>query len=520
MSKDPESSQPGTCYLVGAGPGDPGLMTLRAKECIELADVIIYDYLVNPRFLAWASPGAELLYVGKKAKAHSVPQAGINALLIEKALEGKSVVRLKGGDPMIFGRGGEEAQELKEAGVPFEVVPGISSAIAGPAYAGIPVTHRKFNSQLTIVTGHEDPTKEEISIDYAKLAETDGTVVMLMGVGRIEEITKAFMDHGADPAKPVALIRWATTGRQETLEGELKNIAARVKDKKFKAPAVAVFGEVVRLRKELNWFEEKPLFGKRVVVTRTRKQAGILSEQLRRLGADVFELPTIRIEPPENLKEFAELVQDAHTYDWLIFTSPNGVEAFFEIFYKLYSDAREIGGVRIAAMGPGTAQKIREYRMAVDLMPKTFVAEGLIEAFDEEVGTLDNLKMLWVRAESARKVISKALHKKMVILDEAIAYRTVAETEDISGGIARFQEEGGDVITFTSSSTVESFLKLGLPLPENLKIASIGPITSKTLQSNGLYVDIEAAQHDIPGLVRAVEGFFEGEGAADGRVNR
>ncbi|MEM7146097.1 MAG: uroporphyrinogen-III C-methyltransferase [Verrucomicrobiota bacterium] len=501
----------GICYLVGAGPGDPGMVTLRAKECIELADVVVYDYLSNPQFLSWARPEAELIYVGKKAKDHTLSQEGINALIVEKAKEGKVVTRLKGGDPMIFGRGGEEGEELEAAGVAFEIVPGISSAIAGPAYAGIPVTHRAHNSQLTILTGHEDPTKGESSIDYGKIAQADGVKVMLMGVQRLESITGALMEHGADAAMPVALVRWATTGRQETLTGELGTIAALVKEKGFKAPAVAVFGDVVGLRDKLNWFETRPLFGKRIVVTRTRKQAGVLSKQLRDLGADVYELPTIRIEPPVDEKAFEEMVEDAHTYDWLIFTSPNGVESFFERFYEKFGDARELGGVRIAAMGPGTAAKIRAYRFGVDLIPEVFVAEGLVEAFDEEVGSVDNLKMMWVKAESTRDVISKALVAKGVILDEAVAYRTVPETEDVTGGIARFREEGADLITFTSSSTVECFLELELPLPEELKIASIGPITSKTLEAKGLYVDVEAERHDIPGLVSAVEEFLNRE---------
>ncbi|MEM8955111.1 MAG: uroporphyrinogen-III C-methyltransferase [Verrucomicrobiota bacterium] len=502
------SEEKGICYLVGAGPGDPGLVTLRAKECIEIADVIVYDYLSNPQFLSWARPDAELIYVGKKAKDHTLSQEGINALLVEKAKEGKVVTRLKGGDPMIFGRGGEEGEELEEAGVAFEIVPGISSAIAGPAYAGIPVTHRAHNSQLTILTGHEDPTKGESSVDYKKIAEADGVTVMLMGVQRLEQITGALMDHGADARMPVALVRWATTGRQETLTGELGTIAGLVKEKGFKAPAVAVFGEVVGLRDKLNWFEARPLFGKRIVVTRTRKQAGVLSKRFRDLGADVYELPTIRIEPPLDEQAFEEMVEDTHTYDWLIFTSPNGVESFFDRFYEKFSDAREIGGVRIAAMGPGTAAKIRAYRLGVDLIPETFVAEGLLEAFDEEVGSLDNLKIMWVKAESTRDVIGKELVAKGVILDEAIAYRTVPETEDVTGGIERFREEGADLITFTSSSTVECFLELGLPLPEHLKIASIGPITSKTLKAKGLYVDVEATQHDIPGLVDAVMGLL------------
>jgi len=503
-----KETRPGIVYLVGAGPGDIGLMTLKGKECIEKADAIVYDYLSNSQMLNWAKEGAQIVYAGKKAKDHTLSQGEINKLIVKLAKEGKTVCRLKGGDPLVFGRGGEEAQELREAGVAFEIVPGISSSIAGPAYAGIPVTHRDHCSQLTIFTGHEDPTKPESSLDYAKLAAADGTKVMLMGVERIRTVTEQFAKHGMDPATPVGLVRWATTGSQETLIGTLGTIADLVDAKGFKAPAVAVFGGVVGLRDELNWFEKKPLFGRKVVVTRTRKQAGVLSVRLRELGAEVYELPTIRIEPPKDMLAFGRLVQDAHSYDWIIFTSPNGVESFFNLFFKLYSDAREIGGAHLAAMGPGTAAKIKEYHLGVDLVPEKFVAESLIEALQEQAGDVENQRILWVKAESSRDVISQSLLDRGAILDEAIAYRTVAETEDPTGAIERFRNEGADVITFTSSSTVEHFLALGLPMPERLKIASIGPITSDTIRANGLQVDIEAEQHDIPGLVNAVLEMF------------
>jgi uroporphyrinogen III methyltransferase/synthase len=500
------SKTTGICYLVGAGPGDPGLMTLRGKECLEMADVVVYDYLSNPDFLRWAKPGAELIYAGKKSKDHAIPQGGINQLLVEKAKEGKVVTRLKGGDPLIFGRGGEEAEELRDAGVPFEIVPGISSSIAGPAYAGIPVTHRAHCTQLTIFTGHEDPTKEESSLDYAQIAKAPGTKVMLMGVERLPIITAAILREGGDPELPVALVRWATTGQQRTLVGTLATIAEIAQRENFQAPAVAVFGTVVNCREKLNWFEERPLRGKRVVVTRTRPQASGLARRLRELGADVLEMPTIRIEPSqgEDLREFARLVSEAHTYEWLIFTSPNAVEHFFETFYKFRSDAREIGGARIAAVGPGTAAKLKEYRMATDLMPKKHVAEALAEAFLTEVGSIENTTMLWVRAKGARDVISKALNEAGVILDEAVAYQTVPETGDPTGAVKRFREEGADIITFTSASTVECFLDLGLSIPEGCRIASIGPVTSEAVVENGYEVDLEADEHDIPGLVAAV----------------
>lgn len=329
-------SKNGKIYLVGAGPGDLGLVTLRAKECIENADVIVYDHLANPDTLGWARDDAEIIYAGKEPGAppesSQLGQQDINALLIAKAREAKQVVRLKGGDPFVFGRGAEEAQAIADAGIPFEIVPGITSSIAGPAYAGIPVTHRAHNSHVTFFTGHEDPAKGESAIDYAALAKLGGTQVMLMGVERLGSVTSEMMKQGVHGDLPVALIRWATTGQQETLAGTLQDIAQKAAASGFAAPAVAVFGEVVALRENLNWYEKRPLLGRRIVVTRARKQASILSNKLRALGAHVIELPTIRIEPPTDLREFAELVQDAHIYDWIVFTSANGVDAFFNIF--------------------------------------------------------------------------------------------------------------------------------------------------------------------------------------------
>src|SRR3954468_15701410 len=500
----------GKCFLVGAGPGDLGLVTLRAKECIERAEIIVYDYLCNPEMLKWAPQNAETVYAGKKAGAHTLTQEEINELLVAKTHDGKQVVRLKGGDPFLFGRGGEEALALARAGQAFEIVPGVTSAIAGPAYAGVPVTHRENASHVTFFTGHEDPTKTESAIDFASLAKLGGTQVMLMGVERIAAIAKELVANGARPDLPVALIRWATTARQQTLAGTLENIAQRVADEGFEPPAVAVFGEVVKLRDELNWFEGKPLAGKRIVVTRTRTQAGALTEQLRAIGADVLELPTIRIEPPTDLRAFAELVQDAHAYDWIVFTSPNGVNAFFDIFYKLYDDAREIGGARIAAIGPATAQRIKDFRLHVDLQPEEFVAEGLVRAFKQE-GGIENLRILIARAEKARDLLPKELSALGAFVDEGFAYRTVPETRDDIGARRRLTEEGADLITFTSSSTVENFLALDLPWPVGMKVASIGPITSKTARDRGLEVAIEARRHDIPGLVDAIRKFFARE---------
>ena len=510
METNPERKKKsaGKVYLVGAGPGDLGLVTLRAKECIEQADVIVYDHLANPEMLGWAREDAEIIYAGKKAGEQILSQQEINNLIVEKACGGKKVVRLKGGDPFVFGRGAEEAKAVADAGVGFEIVPGITSAIAGPAYAGIPVTHRSENSHVTFFTGHEDPSKSESAIDYAALAKLGGTQVMLMGVERIEPISREMLAKGIRGDMPVALVRWATTGRQQTLTGTVENIAQRVIEAGFEAPAVAIFGDVVALRKDLNWYEGRPLSGKRIVVTRTRKQAGALTGQLRALGADVIELPTIRIEPPTDLREFAELVQDGHTYDWIMFTSPNGVDAFFEIFFKLYDDAREIGGVKIAAIGPATAQRVRDFHLHVDLQPEEFVAEAIVKEFQKQGGA-ENLRILLARAEKARDVLPKELSKLGAIVDEAFAYRTVPETRDVTGARRRFVDEGADLITFTSSSTVENFLGLGLPWPKGMLVASIGPITSNTAKDNGLRVDIEAKRHDIAGLVDAIRKHFE-----------
>ncbi len=497
----------GICYLVGAGPGDPGLLTIKGRSSLERAEVVVYDYLCNPTLLKWAPESAEKIYVGKKAGAHTLSQEEINALLIKKTRAGKIVVRLKGGDPFLFGRGGEEAEALADAKCAFEIVPGVTSAIAGPAYAGIPVTHRAHNAVLTIFTGHEEPGKPESTLDYQAIARAPGTKVMLMGIEKLDAIAGELRTAGMPSRTPVSLVRWATTGAQQTLAGTLENIAERVREAGFKPPAVVVFGDVVALRDKLNWFESLPLFGKRIAVTRTRKQAGEFVEHLHALGADAFELPTIRIEPPTDRREFYELVADSHIYDWIIFTSPNGADAFFNAFFEIYRDARDLGGARIAAIGPATAERVRSYRLQVDVQPEKYVAEAIIEALQKET-SVENLKFLLARAEGAREALAVELTRLGAIVDEAIAYRTVPETNDVTGGGRRFREEGADMITFTSSSTVENFLALNLPLPAGTKTASIGPITSRTMRARGLPVDVEAKLHDIPGLVEAIRKYW------------
>ena len=499
----------GTVYLVGAGPGDAGLFTRRGAELLARADVVVYDALVNPDLLRLAPKSAEFIYGGKRAAAHAIPQEELNQLLVTKAKEGKTVVRLKGGDPYIFGRGGEEAEELAAAKVPFEVVPGVSSFVAAPNYAGIPVTHRDHCSSFTVLTGHEDPTKDESSIDWAQLAKSTGTKVVLMGVERIRRIAEQLIAHGMAAETPVALVRWGTTGRQQSIEGTLANIADVVDKAKFAAPAVTIIGGVVKLRGKLNWFEQRPLFGKRVVVTRTREQASELAHQLTELGADVLEIPTLKIVAPKRQELVAEMMGGLGSYQWMVFTSPNGVTSFFDYFFKAYDDLRSIGGVRIAAVGPATAAKLKELHLSVDAMPDKYVAKDISKAIAAK-DDLENLRVLLLRAEVANLELPKLLEDEGAIVDDVAVYQTVPETEDVSGAAARLLEEGADWLTFASSSAVENF-HARFPLPEllkkfpALKTASIGPETTKALVALGLQPTVEAKQHTIDGLVKAVQ---------------
>ena len=497
----------GKVYLIGAGPGDPGLMTLRGRDLIAAADCLVYDALASPAMLAWAKPGCEKIYVGKRAGNHAMPQNEINELLVSSAGKYACTVRLKGGDPYVFGRGGEEAVALNTAGVAFEVVPGVSSAIAGPACAGIPVTHRDCCTQFTVFTGHEGANKAESTLDIAGIAAACGTKVMLMGMSRLRETLQALMAAGQGGGVPAAAIQWAATSRQKSVIATVATLADAVESAGISSPAVVVIGDVVSLAPKLDWRSKLPLCGKRVVVTRTREQASELSNQLQSLGADVIELPTIRIADPTDKRDFAEAVVDAPHYDWLIFSSPNGVRRFFTAFFAVYEDIREIGGARIAAVGPGTAAELRKYGLMVDVMPQKAVAEELIAEFDrkgDEFGGVANVTMLWVHGEQARRVIYDELMKRQAIVDECLAYSTVPETEDVSGAQSRLREEGADIITFTSSSTVRHFMEMKLPLPEGCRIASIGPVTTATLAEYGLKPDIEAAAHTIPSLVEAI----------------
>jgi uroporphyrinogen III methyltransferase/synthase len=498
----------GTVYLVGAGPGDAGLITVRGAELLGRADVVVYDALVNLDLLRLAPAEAEFIYAGKRSGDHAIPQDELNQLLVTKARAGKCVVRLKGGDPYVFGRGGEEAAELAGAGIKFEVVPGVSSSIAGPCYAGIPLTHRDYSSAFTVITGHEDPAKGESEVDWAQVAKTPGTKVVLMGVTRMDEISRKLIANGMAADTPVAMIRWATTGRQQTVSATLDTIAQAAEKAEFKPPGLAVIGEVVRLREKLNWFESRPLFGQRIVITRTREQASELSRRLLELGADVLEIPTIRIAPPTERHFIADALLELNSYDWIVFTSPNGVAAFFQFFFKVFEDLRDIGGVRIAAVGPATAAKLTELHLKVDVMPKEYLASKIASAMNED-GSIENLKILLLRAEKANPELPKELEALGAIVDDIAVYNTVPETEDRNGAATRLNESGADWITFASSSAVENFharfnLNELLTRYPQTKLASIGPETSKAIAALGLKPDVEAREHTIEGLAKAL----------------
>lgn len=483
-------------------------MTVKGKTLLEKADCLVYDALVEPALLSWLKPDCKRIYVGKRAGNHALPQPEINDLLVKCAGEYAVTVRLKGGDPYVFGRGGEEGLALREAGVAFEVVPGISSAIAGPSYAGIPVTHRGVCTQFTVFTAHEEAGREESNLDIAGIAAAKGTRVMLMGMSRLRQTMNALQEHGLSGDMPAAAVQWACTGRQRRVCASVSTLADAVETAGMGAPAVVVIGEVVNLAESLDWRSQLPLLGQRIVVTRTREQAGELSAQLAELGADVMELPTIRIADPTDRHDFAEAIVDSPHYDWLVFSSPNGVRKFFRAFFAVYEDIREIGGARLAAIGAGTAAELRKYGLMVDVMPRKAVAEELIAEFDrkaDEFGGLAHSTMLWVHSEQSRRVIYDELMKRQAIVDECLAYSVVPETEDPAGNRRRFMEDGADIITFTSSGTVRHFMELQIPIPSHCRIVSIGPVTTATLAEYGLTPAAESEDHTIPGLVKALQ---------------
>ena len=497
----PTMKPKGMVYLVGAGPGDAGLLTLRAAELLARADVVIHDAHVNPEVLRLAPNSAELIGGGNGA-------AALNQLLVNRARAGKTVVRLISGDPYFFGGGSEEAEQLADAGVPFEVVPGVSYLVAAPNYAGVPLTHREYASQLTLLGGHEDPSEAAHGIDWAQVAKSPGTKVVMLGADRIGQITEMLVGHGMASDTPVAIVFGGPTGRQQSIEGTLATIADVAAKAGIDSPAVAVIGNVVKLRSKLNWFERRPLFGQRIVVTRAREQAGQLSGRLREQGAEVLEVPTIKLEPSAHREELVDALLELNAYDWLVFTSPNGVTKFFELFFKRFHDMRDLGGARIAAVGPATANKLKELHLQVDLMPDEALASEIAAAF-AEFETIENLKICLLRAEVANRELPEALEALGAIVDDVACYRTVPETEDATGAAASLLERGADWVAFTSASTVEHFhARFDLPallskFPQ-VKTATIGPETSKALEALGLKPVLEAKQHTIDGLIAAL----------------
>ncbi len=487
----------GKVYLVGAGPGDPDLITWKGRRLLAAADSVLYDHLANDALLDLAPPGAERLYVGKKKSAHSFSQEEICRMLIERAQSGLVVVRLKGGDPFIFGRGGEEAEALADAGIPFEVVPGVTTPLGLAAYTGVPLTHREHTSVVTFVTGH---SVSEIDWDKIGAAET---LVIFMGLTVFAAIAREIVSRGRSPETPAMAVRWATRPDQETLVGTLATLPGLIEQQHLKPPATIVVGEVVRLRDKLNWFERLPLFGKRIVITRAREQAGSLAARLRALGADTVELPSIEIGPAEDYTALDAAIANLGSYDWLIFTSANGVRFFLDRLDRSAHDLRAVRG-RIAAIGPATKAALEQLHLKVDRNGGEFVAESLLEAFSAD--DLHGKLILLARAAVARDTLPAGLRALGAQVDVASAYRTVepadlaARARDLLAGPRK-----PDWITFTSSSTVQNLVAaVGAPALAGLRVASIGPVTSATARKLGLAVTVEAAEFDEDGLVEAI----------------
>ena len=497
----------GKVFLVGAGPGDTGLITVRGKQLIDSADAVVYDALANSALLP---PGAretgrpELYYVGKRGGSKdSVTQDEINALLIKLAREGKRTVRLKGGDPFVFGRGSEEAQALNDASVTFEVIPGVTAGIAAAAYAGIPVTHRTLSTSVTFVTGHEDPAKPDTQTNWSALAKAGGTIVLYMGVKTLSGISDALIKGGMPGEIPAAAIQWATHPRQRTVVATLETIAAKAEEQNITAPVITVIGWSVVLRDELNWFEHRPLFGKRIVVTRATQQAPILSEKLRELGADAIEMPATQIARLD-LGPLRNSIDRIGDYDWLIFTSQNAVAIFWEQLLGRGRDSRALAGLKIAAVGPATAGALLEHGITVDVIPQRFVAEGLLEMLGER-DDVSGSKVLYITAEGARDVLPSGLREMGAELAIIEAYRTIPDGEG-AATLARAIEAGKvDLATFTSASAVRGYIDaVGEDLALKVPAASIGPQTSDALREAGIEVETEAEESTIDGLVSAV----------------
>ncbi len=502
----------GKVYLVGAGPGDPGLISVKGLECLKQAGVIIYDHLLDERLLDSISAEAEKIYVGKKAGSHTREQDEINQLLVEKAREGRMVVRLKGGDPFVLGRGGEEAEALARHHIPFEVIPGVSSAVAVPAYAGIPVTHRGLASSFAVITGHEDPGKENSSIAWEKLATGVDTLVFLMGMQNLPKIVAKLLEHGRPANTPVAVIRDGTEPEQKTVTGSLTDIIIKVKESHLSPPAVIVVGEVVKLREKLRWFDNRLLFGKRILVTRARHQASVLSKLLSEHGAQPVELPAIDIQNVASSEELDRAISNIGSYHWLIFTSVNGVEAFFQRLYGLKFDSRALSGLKIGAIGPATAKDLEMKGIIPDYLPAVYTTEGLTDGLKK--WEIAGQRFLLPRADIATEELSEGIVQLGAEVHEVTVYRTVP----VAGAISRARQmlSAGeiDVITFTSSSTVSNLMAAfdkKAPVINGAKIACIGPRTADTAAKAGLKVDIVATEHTIPGLVAAISDYFKKE---------
>jgi uroporphyrinogen III methyltransferase/synthase len=501
----------GKVYLVGAGPGDPGLITQKGRDCLAQAEVVVYDRLLDEQLLKVVSPKAEKVYVGKAAGEHTRSQSEINQLLLEKAREGKTVVRLKGGDPFIFGRGGEEAGALADNAISFEIVPGITSSVAVPAYAGIPLTHRQLSSSLAVITGHEALGKGSSSINWEKLATAVDTLVFLMGMKNLPEIVVKLIEHGRSPDTPVAVIKEGTTPEQETVVGRLGDIVAKAEEHHLTPPAVIVVGEVVRLREKLRWFDNRPLFGKRILVTRARHQASALSQLLIERGAKPIELPVISIQPLPDTGELDGAISNLDQYQWLVFTSSNGVEAFFERLHSLKLDSRALGGLKVGAIGPATTQALEQKGITPDYCPPVYSSEGLIAGVKSY--PVRGKRFLLPRADIADEELARGIRELGAEVHEIVAYRTVPQPEAIAQAREMLLSGQIDVITFTSSSAVSNLVAAfqGNPEINNTKVACIGPKTAETAAKAGLRVDIVASEHTVHGLVAAIEDYFKKE---------
>jgi len=482
-------------YLVGAGPGDPGLITVKGRKILERADSILYDHLASERLLDLAPAHAERVYVGKKRAVHEATQEEITAMLIERARHGQTVVRLKGGDPFIFGRGGEEMEALTAAGVAFEIVPGVTTPLGLAAYSGVPLTHREHTSAVTFVTGHSVE-----AIDWSKVGASE-TIVLFMGLVNFPAIARELMKHGRSAETPAMAVRWATRPDQQTIVGTLGDLAGRIERAGMKPPATIVIGEVVALRERFNWFEKLPLFGQRIIVTRDRRQSPLLAEPLEALGAEVLFVPVIEIADPAESSSLDQAVQNLASYDWLIFTSVNGVRHFVEALDRSARDLRALRA-RLCAIGPATRAAVEALHLRVDVMPEEYVAESLVQALAGE--DLKGKCVLLPRAAVARDLVPVTLRERGAVVDVVEAYRTIIPTD----AAARAKEalaHKPDWITFTSSSTVKNLLTVtGREALEGIKVASIGPVTSATARASGLTVDVEAEPHTIEGLVEAI----------------